>query len=189
MHPPGLLEGRVPGEWLTDTLAWSALHQDQTVLSQVSSSFQPSRLPVHGTTLAPRRTPLGRGSFLPGAKVSHCEDHPRSVGPATSNRDTRARTDLLCLPKLVLRVEGGGKHPSPFFDMRRVCEWWLKGARRALWQKPRTLQAQTRWVSPVTFHQTSTMTRTMSKEETSEPRPWTVQGLLRHARRFSSFLL
>ena len=55
------------------------------------------------------------------------------------SHDTRAWTDLLCLPKLVIRPERGGQPNSKRSsnDMRLVCEQWLEGARGTLWQEPR----------------------------------------------------
>ena len=60
---------------------------------------------------------------------------------SASHSDTRAWTDLLCLPKLILRRERGSTQNSKRSsnNTRRMCEQWLEGARGTLWQNPRTL--------------------------------------------------
>ena len=85
MHTTGLLEGQVPEQWVTDISlhicpVCSRVKRDRVV--QMSPSFQQSRLPIHRTTLTPRRATHGRSSLL--------KCHPRSVGPFSSGRHDKS---------------------------------------------------------------------------------------------------
>ena len=56
----------------------------------------------------------------------------------TCNNDTWAWTNFLCLPKLVLRRERGGKQNSnrSSNDVPRQCERWLEGAEKPFGRNP-----------------------------------------------------
>ena len=84
-------------------------------------------------------------------------------------------TNLLWLPKLVIRRERGVKQNSKRWsnDTRRMCEQWIEGDRGPYWQKPRTPSNANGTLNPKTPPQ---------RRDAGERRP-TFQGLVRHARR------
>ena len=139
-----MAEGRLPSQ--LPGLLTSHLHWDQAVLSQTSPSLFNSfshfmeRLlhtdtpNLHGvlSSLVPLRTHFPKADQEARARCLLA-----SVSRVTSNKNTRAWTDFVCLAKLVLRRERGG----------RRCP-------RDLWQKPRTFFERKRETEPVTTPKT-----------------------------------
>ena len=141
--------GRSLEQWLTD----SSLHicpvcsrlistQDQTVLSLMSTSLdKPISSSWNDFYILTHQT--WTNFFTLGSRSGR----PRNVCPMlhgclnkiTSNKDTEAWTDFLCLPKPVLRRERRGRQNSKGSsnDMRRMCEQLLGGGGGTMWQYPR----------------------------------------------------
>ena len=134
----GQSKTRKPGlKMVLFTSAWSLPELDHAAPDALLPSI--IRVPVFRTALTSRRSSLNEvlSAWVPlGTHIPKVDAEAwircllAALSGCTPHNNTRAWTDLLFLPKLVLRRERGGN------DMRRMCELWLDGARGSLWWKP-----------------------------------------------------